>query len=51
MKDFIRINGVSKHFGNFVAVDNAGQAMREDQGGALCHQTIQRLLDDRPVLR
>ena len=34
-----------------VRPDDARQPVREDEGGATCHQPIERLLDDRLVLR
>ncbi|MFO1080005.1 MAG: hypothetical protein U1E23_05175 [Reyranellaceae bacterium] len=33
-----------------IAVDDARQAMRQDQGGAAAHQAVERLLDHRLVL-
>jgi putrescine transport system ATP-binding protein len=44
MKDFIRINGISKHFGDFVAVDNVNLTIEKGElfsilGGSGCGKT------------
>ena len=44
MKDFIRIQGISKHFGNFVAVDNVDLTIEKGElfsilGGSGCGKT------------